>query len=1313
MTQVVDPDTHSEVLDADSIRADFARCMVADRHPLARMLKPVRGQVDLAKANTRFAASRRRFDARASAVPVLSFDDSLPISARREALAEVIADNQVVIVCGETGSGKTTQLPKILLQLGRGVAGMIGHTQPRRIAARTVASRIAEEVGTKVGELVGYQVRFVDDVGPRTLVKLMTDGVLLAELTRDRFLSAYDTIIVDEAHERSLNIDFILGYLRQLLPQRPDLKVIVTSATIDPQRFAEHFSDAPVVEVSGRGYPVEVRYRPLAPDGEQDLNDGIANAVREALRHGPGDMLVFLPGEREIREAAQHLRQMGLADTEVLPFYARMGLAQQARIFARGAGRRIVLATNVAETSVTVPGISFVIDTGVARISRYSYRSKVQGLAVEPISQASAEQRKGRCGRISPGVCMRLYAQDDFEGRDAFTDAEIVRTNLAAVILQMKALRLGEIERFPFIDKPDPRFVKDGYRLLRELGALQPNDGLTRIGQQLARLPLDPRLGRMLIAAAEHGAVTETLTIASALSVVDPRERPMDQRQTADQAHREFLDKGSDFVTLLNIWNGYQTTSREGTRGQLRAWCKSHFLSYMRMREWADVRRQLKSMAAELGIDAGTEAASYESLHRTLLFGLLSQVGQRHEESGFKGTRGSRFHLFPGSGVRPPGPKWLVAANLVQTRRLYAHVVAGIQPQWIETVAGELVSKRYHEPRWDPRRGEVIATEQVTFLGLVLTANRRVAYARIDPIGAQSIFLQEALVRGRTHERPDFLRDNIALIEDVRELERRLRRADLVVDEDWQIGYYQDRLPGDVVSMRALGGWLKRASGAERAALVMEREQVLVQPEAEDQAAAFPHYLEFGEHRLPLVYGFEPGADADGVCVRVPVAILNQLNEHRGEWLVPGLLREKTIALLRALPKRFRRHLVPLPDFAKACVEALVPSNVALVVALTEALERMTGVSVPADAWQPQMLALHLLMRYEIIDDDGDMLGSGRDLGALKVAHGATSADAFGALVRGGGQIDKRSRWDFGELPARADFATGGIEISGFPALVDQRDSVGVRVLQDAHAAADSHRAGVRRLFKLAGGRALNSMPKKISGLQSSALVYATCAQAQTEIYAPSAAADGPLAELSLELLDSVIDQSLGSTSAIRDAEQFGVAAALANTRVGGELERSAALVQQCLEQFLNYQRVRDKVDGPGRVDALRDTDAQLARLLFRGFVRTTQAKWLVHLPRFVSAAIVRLQHLDRDARVDTARLAEILAVEKPVWQRIHGAGIHWQRDSALVHARWMLEELRVSTFAQQLRTSTPVSIKRIQKLLHEMSERDRLGDAQ
>jgi ATP-dependent helicase HrpA len=1290
-----------DVLSAADILQSLETCMVRDRHLLKRWLTGRDANTQLARAQHRFRTSSARYSARRDSVPALTFDEQLPISAHRAQIAELIQRHQVVVVCGETGSGKTTQLPKILLELGRGVGGLIGHTQPRRIAARTVANRIAEELGGPLGQQVGFQVRFGAEVSEHNLVKVMTDGILLSELTKDRFLSRYDTIVIDEAHERSLNIDFILGYLRTLLPKRPDLKVVITSATIDPGRFSKHFDDAPVIEVSGRSYPVEVRYRPPADADGVDLNQAISDAVHEAIADGPGDVLVFLPGEREIRDAAQFLRCAGLLDLDVQPFYARMGLAQQTSIFRTSARRRVVLATNVAETSVTVPGICFVIDTGLARVSRYNYRTKVQGLPVEGVSQASAEQRKGRCGRIAPGVCFRLYAEEDFSARAPFTDAEILRTNLAAVILQMKALRLGGIEKFPFIDAPDRRFVKDGYRLLRELGALDEQENLTPLGRKLARLPLDPQLGRMILEAGRQNAVGEVLTLAAALSIADPRERPLDNRDAADHAHKTFADKQSDFVTWLNLWNRFSEQKRQRTRGELRAWCRNNFLSQARLREWGDVRRQLKSLATELQLEVVEEPANYEQIHRSVLSGLLSHIGHRQDKEGFRGPRGVRFHLFPGSGVKPPGPRWVLAASLVQTRRLYAHGVARVEPAWIEAAAGALVSRRYHEPRWDQKRAAVVATEQVTLFGLVLVAGRRVAYARVNPVDARDIFIREALVRGRLLRKPSFVAANRNRLAEIRLLERKLRRADLAQDDVWQCAYYADCLPQDVVDLKSLRHWLKGASASAREALLMPREALLKDQNAEVAGEAYPSQLTFGRHLLPVRYGFEPGADADGLTVSVPVLVLNQLDECRGQWLVPGLLGEKILALLRGLPKRLRRALVPLPDFSRACAERLVFDEQPLTVSLAAALARMTGLQVPADAWRPDLLAPHLHIRYEVLDDDGSVLAVGRDLVELKRQLGKDSSNEFGELVASG-EAEHRRNWDFGELPAQAEYEIGGIQVSGYPAVVDEHDGVTVRVLQDPAEAAAAHQIGVRRLVIIDGGRTLRSMPRKLPKLSDRVLVYAICRPTEESTCNLIPDDHGPKGELEHDLLACALDASIGEYAGVRDRAAFKAACRQASLTAGKHLEAVYQPVAEALDQYLIYQRLRAKVDGPGRIDALRDTDAQLARLLHRRFVGWYSAEELKEFPRYVRGAIVRLEGLDRDARRDTARLAEVLSVEQPIWRKLAAAGPAWRRRAELVELRWLLEELRLSVFSQSIRTRVPVSIKRIERRLAE-----------
>lgn len=1289
-------------LDALAARVDGV--MIADRHPLLRGLaRARRGEGELQPLTDRLERSTLVRSRREAESVALDYDAELPVSAERERIAEAIAEHPVVVVCGETGSGKTTQLPKICLGLGRGRAGLIGHTQPRRIAARTVAARIAAELGTPLGTQIGYHVRFAEQVSERSLVKVMTDGVLLAELERDRWLNRYDTLIIDEAHERSLNIDFLLGYLKQLSPRRPDLRVIITSATIDPDRFSKHFDNAPIIEVSGRTYPVEVRYRPPPEDGEGDVNNAIADAIAEAGRINRGDVLVFLPGEREIREASRFLRQSGLSnDTEVLPLYGRLSLAQQAHIFQPGGRRRVVLATNVAETSVTVPGIRFVVDTGLARVSRYSFRSKVQALPVEPVSQASADQRSGRCGRIAPGVAFRLWDADDHESRAEFTEPEIQRTNLAAVILQMTALRLGKVEDFPFMDAPDPRYVRDGYRLLREVGALDARDRLTRIGRQLARLPLDPRLGRMLIAAGEYGCVAEILTLTAALSINDPRERPLESRESADAAHKVFRDRQSDFGSWLNLWRFFREESAELGSSKFRALCRERYLNHARLREWADVRRQLKQLATSMGLQSSDQPADYEAIHRALLSGLVSQVGTRHEKGGYKGPRGAQFHIFPGSSVRADGPQWVMAGSLLHTSRLFAHTVARVEPDWIEAAAGDQVSRSHADPRFQARRGEVVATEQVSFLGLQLIGRRTVAYGPIDPAGAREVFIRDALVRGELRRPPGFLKANLALEEELAELDQRLRRGDLLADEERRVTFYRRRIGEQVVSDKSLRRWLASLDDAARQALHWQREELMDVELAPDAALEFPTSLTVGEHTLPLDYRFEPGHPDDGVTVTVPLVILNQLAEAPFEWLVPGLLGERILATLRGLPKRYRRQLVPLPDFARACVESVTPSEEPLNQALSRELERMVGLSVPEDAWRDNILPPHLQMRFRVVDTDGETLDAGRELARLRETLGERSHASFTDLLRDGNQLEGEREWVFDALPETVRYDNGGVELVGFPALTDAGNAVGLRVFQERPAARVSHRAGVARLIALRGGRALPGAIKRLPQLAALSLLYATAPPADPRYCDVSEREDlGAAAELRDDMLRWALDEAMpGDPLEVRDAETFEQFATATIAAFGEATLLLERVLVQVVQHYRTFLGAADKVDGAGRVDAMRDAREQVARLVHRRFLAATPMPWMGELPRYLEAATARLRKLDNDARADTRRLAEVLAVEEPAWRAVLAHGRYWRRDPARVELRWMLEELRVSVFAQELGTRSAVSIKRLQRAI-------------
>ncbi|MGA7800572.1 MAG: ATP-dependent RNA helicase HrpA, partial [Gammaproteobacteria bacterium] len=917
-----------------ALAQDLPECMLADRGPFEKRLRALQrrarqgravdsGMKELSAAVARSRAVRER---RLAALPVPQYPDALPVVLRREEIRSAIAAHQVVIVCGETGSGKTTQLPKICLELGRGVAGMIGHTQPRRIAARSLAARIAEELRSAVGRAVGYKVRFNDRVGQDSFIKVMTDGILLAETQGDRDLSQYDTLIIDEAHERSLNIDFLLGYLKQLLPRRPDLKVIITSATIDPERFSRHFDDAPVIEVSGRTYPVEIRYRGVeggtSDTGERDLGQSVVDAVDELARAGSGDVLVFLPGEREIRETAERLRKHHPPHTEILPLYARLSAAQQNRVFQNHRGRRIVLATNVAETSLTVPGIRYVVDTGLARISRYSYRTKVQRLPIEPVSQASADQRAGRCGRVAAGICIRLYGEEDYQARVRYTEPEIRRTNLASVILQMLSLGLGDIERFSFIDPPDSRYVRDGFKLLHELGAVDGRERLTDLGRQLARLPVDPRLGRMLLAARDEHCLEEALVIVSALAVQDPRERPLDQQQAADEKHRLFSDPRSDFLGYLKLWQSYHEQQRHLSQNKLRKWCREHFLSFMRLRDWHDTHRQLKELATGMGMHLNQVAAEYDAVHRALLTGLLGNVAVKTDAREYTGARNLKLTIFPGSALARKGPKWIMAAELLETARRYAHTVAAVEPQWVERLAGGLVKRNYFEPHWEKRAAQVAAFETVSLYGLMLAARRRVNFGPIDPVLSRELFIRGALVQGDYQTKARFFAHNRALIEEIEGLEAKSRRRDLLVDEALLYRFYDERIPAGIYSGSAFERWRREAERARPGLLELTREHLMQHGAQGITQAQFPDHLEIGGLRLALSYHFEPGSDNDGVTATVPLAAVNQLAPEPFEWLVPGLLGEKVTLLIKSLPKGLRRHFVPAPQFADACLQA-------------------------------------------------------------------------------------------------------------------------------------------------------------------------------------------------------------------------------------------------------------------------------------------------------------------------------------------------------------------------------------------------------
>ncbi len=1269
----------------EGLEARIDECMLADRRRYrGRLRRAAAAPAALERLAAEIQASAALVAARRASVPPLRFADELPIVARRDELMRAIAAHQVVVVCGETGSGKSTQLPKLCLALGRGAAGAIGHTQPRRIAARAIAARIAAELGSPLGGTVGYRVRFDERSGPRTLVKVVTDGMLLAEIETDRRLERYDTLIVDEAHERSLNVDFLLGYLKQLLPRRPELKLIITSATIDPQRFARHFDGAPVIEVSGRTYPVEVRYRPpdeTIGDDDDAAMQHLGTVLEEAMATGPGDILVFQPGEREIRETAAFLAKQRRVDLDIVPLYARLPAGEQQRIFAPHGGRRIVIATNVAETSLTVPGIRFVVDTGLARISRYSPGRKVQRLPVEPISRASADQRKGRCGRVASGVCFRLYAQTDLEGRPAYTDPEIRRASLAAAILRMESMRLGHVSEFPFVDAPQTKQVNDGYTLLQELGAIDAGRRLTELGRRLARLPVDPRLGRMLLAASELGCLDDVLIIASALSVQDPRVYPFESREAAQRQHARFASSGSDFLALLELWRCYHGWRRAHSRRRLGALCREQFLSLHRLVEWADLHRQLKQLVSSIGLRSNDGAADAVVIHRAVLTGLLGNVAVREEDGRYLGARGKRLAVFPGSALAGRTPRWIMAAELVETGRLYARTVAAVRPEWIERAAAAQLQRTYSEPHWDRRTGRVVAFEQVTLYGLVLVARRRTSYAAVDPAHAREIFIREALLPGALDTDGAFLAHNRALVEQISALEDRIRRRDLLADAEALFDFYDERLASGVCTTRGFESWRRRIEREEPRRLFVDRARLLQREPAELTAARFPDRLTIGAAVVELDYRFDPGSERDGVTARVPLALLNQLEQARFDRVVPALLREKLIALVKTLPKAVRRTLVPVPDHVDRLLPAVIADPRPVAEALSAALERL-GVVVDARTWDEQALPAHLRMGLSVRGDDGEELAFGRDLRALQAELGERAQRSFERASPRRFERDGIRSWDFGDLPEHVEFEVAGVRTVGFPALVDCGASVAIRVRDVAARAGAETREGVRRLFMLALPEQSRYLRRKLPGIDRLCLYYVRL---------------GPCAELRDDMVRAAQDRVLFPQGSVvrrqRDFERVRQTAAGVLAEVAAGL---CALVGDILEARQRLLGRLAELDGEPWRPVRQEIEAQHEHLVYPGFVSATPVEWLPHLPRYLDAARRRVETLRRDPGRDRAR-AEAIA---PLWRRYLDHGCDRSAagaDPALVRYRWLVEELRVSLFAQQLGTAEPVSITRLE----------------
>ncbi len=1279
-------DTDSAALDA---------CLARDRHVLVQEGRRLRERRQAGKPvdrlekqwTERLRASQASYARRLANLPRPDYDEDLPVNQRREELAAVIRDHQVVIVCGETGSGKTTQLPKICLDLKRGVAGLIGHTQPRRVAARSIANRVASELKSPLGHAVGYKVRFQDKLSEDTYLKLMTDGILLAETQGDPLLLAYDTIIIDEAHERSLNIDFLLGYLKRLLPRRPDLKVIITSATIDAERFSRHFDGAPVVEVSGRPHPVEIRYRPVEAKDEDeqeiDMEQAIVDAVDEVSRLGLGDVLVFLPGEREIRDTAELLRKHHPPGTEILPLFARQSASEQERVFQPSGRRRIVLATNVAETSLTVPGIRYVIDPGLARINRYSYRNKVQQLQIEKISQAAANQRSGRCGRVASGVCVRLYSEAEFAARPPYTDPEILRTSLAAVILRMASLRLGDVEAFPFLEPPAPKAVADGYQLLNELGAVTEERTLTPLGDQLAKLPIDPKVGRMLLAAKEENCLTEVLVIAAALSVPDPRMRPMERAGAADNAHRHFSDERSDFLAYLKLWAFYQeAVEHKKSNRKLINLCHDHFLSYVRMREWIDIHHQLQAVVTEMGFRPNETPAGYDEIHRALLAGLLGNVGVKTEEEGvYAGARGIKFTAHPSSVFKKKGPKWVMAAELVETTKLFARCMARIEPEWLEKVGPHLVKRHYFDPHWEKTGARVAGYERVTLYGLTLIPRRKIHYGPLNPKEARDIFIRQALVEGNYDTRAPFFEHNRQLVEEVQELEHKSRRQDVLVDEERMVAFYDARIPADMHNGAAFERWRREAEKDTPRLLFMSRDDLMRHGAEGVTETLFPKTLAVGGVECPLTYRFEPGHPLDGVTLTVPLHLLNKVDEVRCAWLVPGMAREKVTALAKGLPKQLRRLCVPVPEFVTGALEAVKFGEGALTAALAAHIKRRTSQDVPPDAWEGVELPEHLKMHYRVVDDAGQELASGRDLAELRGKLGQAAQMTFAKGPESDFEREGVTSWDFGDLPEKLSFSRGGHSLTGFPALVDMGDSVAILLLDTPEAAARDMRGGVRRLLRLSLKEQMKQLEKNLPNFTQLALLART-------IESPD--------DFREDLLTAITDRAfLGDDEPPRSEKAFHNQRDRARARLPAVTEAAAKLAASVLE---DHHALQAKLSGKLPYPLAQDLKEQLARLVHKGFLAETPWTHLQHLPRYLKAMLKRIEKYPGNADRDAKHAVSL----KEWWDKLEArrekhrkAGIG---DPKLEEFRWMLEELRVSLFAQELRTPYPVSYKRLEK---------------
>ena len=1240
--------------------------------------------------------ARLRIEQRKSAVqnPIV-FPESLPVSQRKAEIQKLLSEHQVIVVAGETGSGKTTQLPKMCLELGFGNLGMIGHTQPRRIAARSVAARIAEELETELGGLVGYKVRFNDQISDDTQIKLMTDGILLAEIQNNRFLNQYSCLIIDEAHERSLNNDFILGYLKQLLPRRRDLKLIITSATIDVERFSKHFNNAPIIEVSGRTYPVEVRYRPVVEEDDQDQLQGILNAVDELQAEGRGDILIFMNGEREIRDTAEALQKQNLKHTEILPLFARLSAQEQNKIFHPSGLNRIVLTTNVAETSLTVPGIKYVIDPGTARISRYSYRTKVQRLPIEPISQASANQRKGRCGRVSEGICIRLYSEEDFNSRPEFTDPEILRTNLASVILQMTALGLDDIEAFPFVDAPDKRHIQDGIQLLEELGAFEivrskagEKRQLTPVGRQLSQLPVDPRLAKMLLNAVSQGALHEVMIIVAALSIQDPRERPQEKQQASDEKHRRFADKKSDFLAFLNLWRYLQEQQKELSKNQFRRQCQKDFLNYLRIREWQDIYHQIRLTVREMGLPINSEKAEYQQIHTALLSGLLSHIGLKEaEKQQYLGARNAHFAIFPNSVLFKKQPKWVMAAELVETSKLWGRMVAEIEPEWIEPLSEHLIKKSYSEPRWSKSRGAVIADEKVSLYGVPIVAARPVNYGSIDPTVSREIFIQSALVEGDWNTKHKFFKENQRLVREVEELEHKSRRRDILVDDRTLFEFYDQRIGTEVVSQKHFDTWWKKAQQKDPELLNFER-SFLINDDAEQVSKLdFPNFWHQGNLKFKLTYQFEPGTDADGVTVHIPLPLLNQVEMTGFDWQIPGLREELVIALIKSLPKSYRRNFVPAPNYAQAFLSRAVPLEKPLLDTLIYELRRMTGVTVEAEHWNWEQIPSHLKMTFRVVDENGKKIAESMNLDELKFNLKDRVQESISAVADDGIEQSGLHIWSFADLPQCYEQKQRDFSVKAFPAIVDEKDAVGIKLFETEFEQAVAMQQGLRRLLLLNVPSPIKYLHEKLPNKAKLGLYFT------------------PFGRV-LDLIDDCIACAVDKL--ITDFGGFvWDEAGFEKLRdfVRENLNEVTVDIAQKVEQILSLnhalnQRLKGKMDFT-MAFALSDIKSQLSSLVYQGFVQKSGYDRLPDLQRYLQAVDKRIDKLAQDVNRDRAAMLRVEQVQQAYQQLLAKLPKSKPISDEVAEIHYMIEELRVSLFAQQLGTKYQVSDKRVLNVIN------------